>query len=269
MTPSPRVEYWREKRRQEKGLFAAACASPEDARAMLPLAPDLLLYHPAFPVRSPQGETGMLAALESAANANQEAARGMPDLLPLCSPCPVAMGVCAADPFLLRAPSFSAWRSKGLEGVANFPTVGLVDGFFRADLEAAGLGLARETECLRHAHEEGFFTVAFACRAEDAAAFTEAGCDILVIHLGLTAEAMPRPFASARKDALPAFLAAASSVRQAKPGSNPLLLLHADHLTGANDESAWKGLAGGEGLDGLFAAGGATRVKSMRALIPL
>ncbi len=264
MKPLPRVEYWRDKRRREKGIFAAACASLEDARASLPLAPDLLLYHPAFPVRSAQGETGMLSALESAGNANQDAARGMPDLLPLCAPCPVAMGVCATDPFLLRGPSFQAWRAKGLEGAANFPTVGLVDGFFRADLEAAGLGLTREIECLRHAREEGFFTVALACRPEDAAAFCEAGCDVIILHLGLTAEALPRPLAAARKDALPAFLAA----MKAKPAFNPLLLLHADHLTGSNDESAWKATGAGDGLDGLFAAGGVTRVKSIRALIP-
>ena len=265
MKSSPRVEYWREKRRQDKGIFAAACASLEDARALLPLAPDLLLYHPAFPVRSVQGETGMLSALESAGNANRDAARGMPELLPLCSPCPVAMGVCAADPFLLRGPSFAAWRAKGLEGVANFPTIGLVDGFFRADLEASGLGLSRESECLRHAQEEGFFTVALACRPDEAAAFGEAGCDVIVIHLGLTAEALPRPLASARKDALPAFL----SALRGKTAMSPLLLLHADHLTGGNDEAAWKAMAAGEGLDGLFAAGGAPRVKSMRALVPL
>jgi predicted TIM-barrel enzyme len=264
MNPSPRVEYWREKRRREKPLFAAACASPEEARALLPLAPDLLLYHPAFPVRTAQGETGLLSALESAGNANLDAARGVPDLLPLCAPCPVAMGVCWADPFLLRGTSFAAWRPLGLEGVANFPTIGLVDGFFRADLDASGLGLAQEIEGLRHAHAEGFFTVALACRPEDAAAFAEAGCDIVVIHLGLTADALPRPLASARKEVLSAFFAA----RKAR-SANPLLLLHADHLAGGNDEAAWKALGPEEGLDGLFAAGGPARVKALRALVPI
>jgi hypothetical protein len=257
------VEYWRGRRRKGHRIFAAACASPDEARALLPLAPDLLVYHPDFPERSAQGETGLLSALESLGNANQDAERGVPAMLPLCAPCPVAMGVCWSDPFLLRGPSFTAWRSSGLEGVVNFPTIGLVDGFFRADLDASGLGLAQEIEGLRQAHAEGFFTMAMACRPEDAAAFSEAGCDILVLHLGLTADALPRPFASARKESLPAYLAGM------KTGpAGPLLLLHADHLTGGNDEAAWKAMGPEEGLDGLFAAGGPLRVKALRVLAP-
>jgi predicted TIM-barrel enzyme len=263
MRLSPRVQYWREKRRRGASLFAAACASAAEAKGSLPLAPDLILYHPAFPSQPAAGETGMLSALQASGNANEAAASGMPPLPELCAPCPVAMGVCGTDPFLLRVPAFAAWSAAGLEGIANFPTIGLADGFFRADLEASGLGMARELACLREAHAGGFCTVGLACRPEDAAAMAEAGCDALIVHLGLTAEHMPRPLASARKDAWPAYLGAL----RGKGEVEPLLFLHGEHLTQPADEAAWKGMFL-EGCDGLFAAGGPTRIKALRALAP-
>lgn len=263
MAVSPRAQYWREKRRRGASLFAAACASAEEAGRCLPLAPDLILYHPAFPARPPAGESGMLAALEAAGNANATAAAGLVPLPELCAPCPVAMGVCGTDPLLLRGPAFAAWRAAGLEGAANFPTIGLVDGFFRADLEASGLGMAREVECLREARLAGFFTVGLACTPADAAAMAEAGCEAVIAHLGLGPDFLPKPLAAARKDAWGPFTAA---LRGRTP-VEPLLLLHGDHLAGPADEAAWKGMFL-EGCDGLFAAGGPDRVKALRALVP-
>lgn len=261
---SPRVRYWRAKRVQGKPLFAAACASEAEARLTLPLAPDLILYHPGFSA-APPGDSGMLSALESFGNANEEASRGLPAMPPLCAPCPVAMGVCGTDPFLLTGPAFASWRKAGLEGVANFPTIGLVDGSFRADLEASGSGLGREIECLRAAHQAGFFTAAFACKPEDAALFAAIGCDVLILHLGLDGEGRPRSFAKARAEILPAYI----SSLLGRPLSDPSVLLHGDHLITAEDEAAWKEGEPEEGLHGLFAAGGAARVKAVAALFNL
>ncbi len=261
---SPRVQYWRDKRRRGASLFAAACASAPEAGACLPLAPDLILYHPAFPSRPPAGETGMLSALQASGNANEAAAASLAPLPELCAPCPVAMGVCGTDPLLLRGPAFAAWRAAGLEGVANFPTIGLADGFFRADLESSGLGYAREIACLREAREAGFFAIGLACRPEDAVACAEAGCDALIVHLGLTAEFLPLPLAMARKEIWPGF----ASALRGKGKIEPLVFLHGEHLTGAADEAAWKGMFL-EGCDGLFAAGGPLRVKALRALVPV
>jgi predicted TIM-barrel enzyme len=258
--PSPRAQYWREKRRRGDLLFAAACASSAEAAACLPLAPDLIVYHPAFAAREAGG--GMLAALAPLGNANEAAAAELGRLPEICAPCPVAMGACGSDPFLLRGPAFAAWRAGGLEGVANFPTLGLADGFFRAELEAAGLGMASEIACLRAAHEAGFFTIGFACSAEDAAACAGAGCDALIVHLGLTSAHDPKPFSDAR-GAWPAFPEAA----RGRDGGGPLLLLHGEHFAGPADEAAWKG-AGAEGCDGVFAPGGPDRAKALRALIP-
>jgi predicted TIM-barrel enzyme len=258
---SPRVRYWRERRRRGAPLFAAACASAAEAEACLPLAPDLILYHPAFAPADAGGDSGMLASLAPLGNANEAAAGRLEGLPARCSPCPVAMGVCGSDPFLLRGPAFAAWRAAGLEGVANFPTLGLADGFFRAELEAAGLGLAAELACLREAHAAGFFTLGFACTPQDAAAFAAAGCDALIAHLGLTAAYRPMPLADAR-----AAWADFPAATRTGAALGPLLLLHGDHLAGPGDAEAWKGLTE-EGCDGVFASGGPERVKALRAKI--
>lgn len=259
--PSPRVRYWREQRRRGVPLFAAACASPAEAAACLPLAPDLILFHPAFASAGAAGESGMLAALAPLHNANDEAPEEFAALPGLCAPCPVAMGVCGTDPFLLPGPAFAAWRSAGLEAVANFPTLGLVDGLLRSELEESGLGMAQEIDCLRTAHAGGFCAIGLVCSPEDAAACAEAGCDALIAHLGLTAEYRPRPLSSS----LSAWKAFADAVR-GPAGAGPLLLLHGDHLATGADEDAWRILRS-EGCDGMFAAGGVGRVKALRTAV--
>lgn len=258
---SPRAQYWRDKRRGGSLLLAAACASAAEAAACLPLAPDLILYHPGFVPEGAGGDTGMLMALAPLGNANEAAGAGLSRLPELCAPCPVAMGACGSDPFLLQGPAFAAWRAAGLEGIANFPTLGLVDGFFRAELESAGLGMASEIAFLRAAHDAGFFTVGFACTPDAAAACAEAGCDALIAHLGLASDYGPKPLAAARA-AWPAYPEAA----RGRDGIRPLLLLHGDHLASPADEAAWKGM-GGEGCDGVFAAGGPERIRALRALL--
>jgi predicted TIM-barrel enzyme len=202
----------------------------------------------------------MLAALAPLGNANEAAASELPGLPDLCAPCPVAMGACGSDPFLLPGPAFAAWRAAGLEGIANFPTLGLVDGFFRAELESAGLGVAAEIAFLRAAHADGFFTVGFACTPEDTAACAAAGCDALIIHLGLGPDYKPKPLSTARPT-WPAYPEAA----RGKDGSGPLLLLHGDHLSTPADGTALEGM-GSEGCDGVFAAGGPERIKALRPL---
>jgi predicted TIM-barrel enzyme len=257
MAPSPRVKYWREKFRRGETLFAAACATASEAEGCLAMAPDLIVYHPHFPDRYPPDETGMLSALEPMGNANEAAAQGFPALPARCAPCPVAMGVCGTDPFLLQVSAFPAWRKAGLEGVANYPTIGLTDGLFRSDLESSGLGMAQEIDCLRQARDAGFFTLGFVARPQEAMAFAEAGCDVLVLHLGLTPEFRPRPLASAFEDTWMKYLAAVGS-------DGPLLLLHGEHLIGADDRAAW--LSSVRERAGLFAMGGLERIRSLRAL---
>lgn len=261
---SPRIAWWQEARRKGRGLFAAACASLEEARDALPLAPDLLAYHPAFAARGGDGETGMLTGLAFPGNANEAALAGAGALLPASAPCPVAVGVCGTDPYLARPHPLADWKDLGVEGLCNFPTVGLADGLFREDLEAEGMGFAREAGSLAEARRLGMFAVGLACRPEDAAALRSAGCDILILHLGLDATAMPRGLAVSG-GVLPPYLYA---IRGGE-GPDPLLLLHGDAISDPADEAALRELVGsGRPWDGLFAVGGPARVRALRALCP-
>lgn len=264
MSPTAtRLEYWLEKRRRGRGLFAAACNGEAEARALLPLSPDLIVHHPAFQDRSPDGETGMLAALGHMGNANALAARSVFPLLPLCAPCTVAMGVMAGDPFLMGRSAIADWKSRGLEGLANFPGVTLVDGLFRADLEEEGFGFGKEAEFLRLAKQEGLYTVGFASRPEEAAQLADAGCDLLILHLGLNAACEPRALAT-HLSQLQASLSAARGRRRI----DPLLLVHSDALCTREDEQALGPLLkSATGCDGLFAAGGTPRVRALNGLI--
>ena len=255
--PSPRVKYWREKFQRGETLFVAACASASEAGDCLAMAPDLIVFHPGFPERYSPDETGMLGALEPMGNANEAAALGFPALPPLCAPCPVAMGVCGTDPFLLRGSAFPAWRKAGLEGIANYPTIGLTDGLFRSDLESSGLGLAREIDCLRQARDAGLFTLGFVSRPQEAIAFAEVGCDALVLHLGLTPDFAPRPLATAMEDTWKPYM-------ELLGDGEPLLLLHGEHLIDGADRAAW--MSSVRERAGLFAMGGLERIGALRAM---
>jgi predicted TIM-barrel enzyme len=144
-----------------------------------------------------------------------------------------------------------------LEGIANYPTIGLTDGLFRSDLESSGLGIAREIECLRSASEAGFFTLGFVSRPQDASAFAEAGCDALVLHLGLTPDFAPRPLATAFGDIWAQYLSALGN-------GETMLLLHGEHLIDAEDRALW--MSSVRERAGLFAMGGLERIHALRAL---
>jgi predicted TIM-barrel enzyme len=98
----------------------------------------------------------------------------------------VLAGVCGTDPFRLMPVFLDELIRIGFSGVQNFPTVGLVDGTFRAGLEETGMGYGLEVEMIRLAHERGLLTAPYVFDPEQAAAMAEAGADVLVPHMGLT-----------------------------------------------------------------------------------
>jgi predicted TIM-barrel enzyme len=99
---------------------------------------------------------------------------------------PVLAGVCGTDPFRLMPVFLRQIKDAGFGGVQNFPTVGLIDGTFRANLEETGMGFDLEVEMIGLAHELGLLTSPYVFDPAQAAAMTEAGADILVAHMGLT-----------------------------------------------------------------------------------
>lgn len=129
---------------------------------------------------------GSLAGLLAYGDANAVVEEMAGEVLPVATDTPVLAGVNGTDPFRLMPVFLRHLAEIGFSGVQNFPTVGLIDGFFRANLEATGMGYAKEVEMIRAAHEIGLFASPYVFDADQAVAMAEAGADMLVAHVGLT-----------------------------------------------------------------------------------
>ncbi|GIP22055.1 MULTISPECIES: phosphoenolpyruvate hydrolase family protein [Paenibacillus] len=129
---------------------------------------------------------GSLAGLMPYGDANGVVMEMASEVLPVVRNTPVLAGVCGTDPMRMMHRFLQQVKAEGFAGVQNFPTVGLIDGNFRLNLEETGMGYDREVEMIRTAHELDLLTTPYVFSAEDAVKMTEAGADILVIHMGLT-----------------------------------------------------------------------------------
>ena len=129
---------------------------------------------------------GSLAGLLPYGDANEIVIDMAREVLPVVRTTPVLAGVCGTDPFRLMPVFLEEVERVGFSGVQNFPTVGLIDGTFRQNLEETGMGYGLEVEMIRHAHERGLLTAPYVFTPDDARAMAGAGADILVAHMGLT-----------------------------------------------------------------------------------
>lgn len=129
---------------------------------------------------------GSLAGLLSYGDANQIVVEMGAEVLPVVKNIPVLAGVCGTDPFRVMDIYLRQLKAQGFNGVQNFPTVGLIDGVFRQNLEETGMGYDLEVEMIRKAHELDMLTCPYVFDPEQAKAMAEAGADILVAHMGLT-----------------------------------------------------------------------------------
>ena len=129
---------------------------------------------------------GSLAGLMPYGNANQVVREMAHEVITAVKHTPVLAGVCATDPFMMRDVFLQELKTLGFAGIQNFPTVGLIDGTFRANLEETGMGFGLEVDCIGAANRMDLLTTPYAFDAEQARALTEAGADILVAHMGLT-----------------------------------------------------------------------------------
>ena len=129
---------------------------------------------------------GSLAGLMPFGNANQIVREMAPEVLTAVSHTPVLAGVCGTDPFLLRDRFLRELIDLGFAGIQNFPTVGLMDGLFRENLEETGLSYRLEVDLVAAAHELDLLTTPYAFNPQEAKWMSEAGADIVVAHMGLT-----------------------------------------------------------------------------------
>jgi len=129
---------------------------------------------------------GSLSGLMPFGNANEIVKEMAREVLTTVKDTPVIAGVCGIDPFMLRDHFLKELIDLGFAGIQNFPTVGLIDGTFRANLEETGMGFGLEIDCIAAAHRLGLLTTPYVFDDEQAVAMTRAGADILVAHMGLT-----------------------------------------------------------------------------------
>lgn len=129
---------------------------------------------------------GSLAGLLSYGDANKIVEEMGSEVLPVVKETPVLAGVCGTDPFRVMEIFLKQLKEQGFAGVQNFPTVGLIDGVFRQNLEETGMGYDLEVEMIRKAHELDMLTTPYVFDAEQARKMAKAGADILVAHMGLT-----------------------------------------------------------------------------------
>ncbi|CRY56061.1 tim-barrel signal transduction protein [Yersinia intermedia] len=129
---------------------------------------------------------GSLAGLLAYGNANDIVVDMAKEVLPVVKNTPVLAGVNGTDPFCQFDHFLDQLKDLGFSGVQNFPTVGLIDGNFRANLEETGMGYGLEVDMIRVAHEKDLLTTPYVFSAADAVAMTQAGADIIVPHMGLT-----------------------------------------------------------------------------------
>ncbi|WP_099187132.1 phosphoenolpyruvate hydrolase family protein [Tepidibacter mesophilus] len=129
---------------------------------------------------------GSLAGLLSYGDANQIVVEMGSEVLPVVKNTPVLAGVCGTDPFRVMEVFLKQLKEQGFTGVQNFPTVGLIDGVFRQNLEETGMGYDLEVEMIKKAHELDMLTTPYVFNPNQARAMAAAGADILVAHMGLT-----------------------------------------------------------------------------------
>lgn len=206
---------------------------------------------------------GSLAGLMPYGNANQIVREMASEVLTAVSHTPVLAGVCGTDPFLLRTPFLRELQQLGYVGIQNFPTVGLIDGVFRANLEETGMGFGLEVDLIAEAHSLNLLTTPYAFDPQQAELLTQAGADVIVAHMGLTTSGtIGAQTALTLQDCVGRvsdILAAARSVRQ-----DVLVLCHGGPI--AMPEDAAFMLQQIPALDGFYGASSMERLPTEQAL---
>jgi predicted TIM-barrel enzyme len=132
------------------------------------------------------GGRGSLSGMMPYGDANAIVMEMAREVIPVVERTPVLAGVCGTDPFRVMKLFLREIDAAGFSGVQNFPTVGLIDGVFRRNLEETGMGYGLEVDMIRAAHEMGMLTTPYCFNDDEARAMAEAGADILIPHMGLT-----------------------------------------------------------------------------------
>ncbi len=200
---------------------------------------------------------GSLAGLMPYGDANGIVLEMAGEVLPVVRDTPVLAGVCGTDPFRIMKLFLKQIDAAGFSGIQNFPTVGLIDGTFRRQLEETDMGFGHEIDLVRIAHEMDLLTTPYCFDPDQAAALAEAGADILIPHLGLTTKGMIGAETAVTLDeAVDAVQAMADAARRIRP--EILVLCHGGPI--AEPADAQYVLDRTEGVVGFYGASSMERL---------
>jgi predicted TIM-barrel enzyme len=206
---------------------------------------------------------GSLAGLMPYGDANSIVIEMGSEVLPIVRDTPVLAGVCGTDPFRLMDVFLRQVRDAGFAGVQNFPTVGLIDGTFRANLEETGMSYGLEVDMIREASSLGLLTSPYVFDPDQATAMTQAGADVLVPHMGLTTKgSIGAHTAKTLDECVVEIQAMRDAAVQVKP--DVIVLCHGGPL--AEPEDAQYVLDRTEGIVGFFGASSMERLPTEVAM---
>jgi len=206
---------------------------------------------------------GSLAGLMPYGDANAIVVEMASEVLPVVKNTPVLAGVCGTDPFRLMPVFLKQLKEIGFSGVQNFPTVGLIDGNFRANLEGTGMGYDKEVEMIRLAHELDMFTSPYVFDPDQAVAMAKAGADQLVAHVGLTTSGtIGAAVALTLDEAINRVMAIAEAGKKVR--SDILVICHGGPFD--EPENVGKALMRMPGVVGFFGASSIERLPTERAI---
>ena len=242
-------------------LIGAGAGTGISAKAAEAGGVDLLIIYNSGRYR--MAGRGSLSGLLAYGDANQIVVDMSREVLPIVRDTPVLAGVNGTDPFRIMENFLDELKALGFAGVQNFPTVGLIDGVFRQNLEETGMGYGLEVDMIRLAAQRGLLTAPNVFDVDQAVAMTEAGADIIVPHMGLTtagtigARTALTLEESARR---------VQAMRDAAVRVNPdvIVLCHGGPI--AEPEDAAYILANTTGVVGFFGASSVERLPTERAI---
>lgn len=206
---------------------------------------------------------GSLAGLMPYGNANAIVKEMAYEVITAVKETPVLAGVCATDPFMMRDHFLRELKDLGFAGIQNFPTVGLIDGLFRANLEETGMSYQQEVECVAAAREMDLLTTPYVFDPRDAVQMTKAGADIIVAHMGLTTSGT---IGALSAKTLEESVTLVQDIIDAAKGerSDVLVLCHGGPI--ASPDDAQFVLSRCQGIDGFYGASSMERLPTELAI---
>jgi predicted TIM-barrel enzyme len=206
---------------------------------------------------------GSLAGLMPFGDANAIVMEMASEVLPVVKKTPVLAGVCGTDPMRIMGRFLAQVKEAGFAGVQNFPTVGLIDGEFRANLQETNMGYDREVEMIHLARQMDLLTTPYVFKPDEAAQMAEAGADILVAHMGLTTKgSIGAHTAKTLEQCVPIIDELASAARSVR--DDVIILCHGGPI--AEPEDAQFILKNCQRIDGFYGASSMERLPTERAI---